>query len=251
MVKFRRSPPPLSSGPGRGPLKAETRVRTSLGALHPPSQAGFFFPGPLIPVEGTRGRNTSSNLVGGTSPAISGGFFYPRPSHPRGGDPRPKHEFEPRWGHFTRHLRRVFISPALSSPWRGPEAETRVRTSLGALHPPSQAGFYFPGPLIPVEGTRGRNTSSNLVGGTSPAISGGFLFPRPSHPRGGDPRPKHEFEPRWGHFTRHLRRVFLSPALSSPWRGPEAETRVRTSLGALHPPSQAGFFIPGPLKVET
>jgi hypothetical protein len=25
-------PPPLSSGPGRGPLKAETRVRTSLGA---------------------------------------------------------------------------------------------------------------------------------------------------------------------------------------------------------------------------
>ncbi len=33
MVKFRRSPPPLSSGLGRGPLKAETRVRFSLGAL--------------------------------------------------------------------------------------------------------------------------------------------------------------------------------------------------------------------------
>lgn len=26
-------PPPSSSGPGRGPLKAKTRVRTSLGAL--------------------------------------------------------------------------------------------------------------------------------------------------------------------------------------------------------------------------
>jgi hypothetical protein len=32
MVKFRRFQPPLSSGPGRSPLKAETRVRTSLGA---------------------------------------------------------------------------------------------------------------------------------------------------------------------------------------------------------------------------
>jgi hypothetical protein len=59
MVKFRRSPPPLSSGLGRGPLKAETRVRTSLGALSPPFQAGFYFSVPLIPVEGIGGRNSS------------------------------------------------------------------------------------------------------------------------------------------------------------------------------------------------
>jgi hypothetical protein len=32
MVEFQRFTPPSSSGPGRGPLKAKTRVRTSLGA---------------------------------------------------------------------------------------------------------------------------------------------------------------------------------------------------------------------------
>ena len=72
--------------------------------------------------------------------------------------------FEPRWGHFPRHFRRVFISPSLSSPWRGLEAETAVpygddiRTSLGALSAPFQVGFYFSVPLIPVEGTGSRNS---------------------------------------------------------------------------------------------
>ena len=32
MVEFQRFAPPSSSGLGRGPLKAKTRVRTSLGA---------------------------------------------------------------------------------------------------------------------------------------------------------------------------------------------------------------------------
>ena len=85
----------------------------------------------------------------------------------------------------TRPPRRVYFSPALSSPLRGLEPETRVRTSLGAHHPPTQAGLLFSGSLIPIEGTRG---------------------------------PKHEFEPRWGHTTRPPRRVYFSPALSSPLR---------------------------------
>ena len=33
MVEFSRSQPPSSRGPGRGPLKAKTGVRISLGAL--------------------------------------------------------------------------------------------------------------------------------------------------------------------------------------------------------------------------
>ena len=69
MVKFRRFPPPLSSGPGRGPLKAETRVRTSLGA-----------------------HNCCSWRV----------FISPALSSPWRG-PKAEHEFEPRWGHSEGH----------------------------------------------------------------------------------------------------------------------------------------------------
>ena len=159
MVKFRRFPPPLSSGPGRGPLKAETRVRTSLGA----------------------------------HPRLFGRVFIFRPSHPRGGDARPKHEFEPRWGH-TPPVQAGFYFPALSSPWRGRKAETRVRTALSGHTPPVQAGFYFPALSSPWR-ERKAETRFEPRWGHAPAYSGGFYFPA-SHPRGGVARPKHEFEPR-------------------------------------------------------